>query len=117
MIRRAIVVLLSALVGSVLFLPGSAAAGGPKQDRFEQNSAWACESAADLPPNHCINVKGKGDTGVLLVFEPDPRGPQESISWNPKADSRPCPHDADADPDGTWWQVFPEGPYVCHHRP
>jgi hypothetical protein len=96
---------------------GAANAGGPNQAVFEQSSAWACESAAGLPPSHCVNVKSQGDTGNIKVFAPDPRGPQESLSFNPKADSRPCPHDPDADPDGTWWQVPGDGPYVCHHRP
>jgi hypothetical protein len=103
----------SVLVGMVMLSPGVASAAGPNQDVFERNSAWSCEG---LPPNHCINVRGQGDTGVILVFEPDPRGPQESFSFNPKADSRPCPHDPDAE-DGTWWEVGPDGPYVCHHRP
>lgn len=33
------------------------------------------------------------------VFEPDPRGPQESASVDPGFDDRPCPHDAGSDPN------------------
>src|SRR5687768_10960970 len=95
---------------------GPAAFAEPNPDTFDDNPAWACESEAGLPPNHCINAKSNGDTLNLKVFEPDPRGPQESASVNPKADARPCPHDPDADPDGTWWEAAP-GLYVCHHRP
>ena len=106
-----------ALVGGVLGLAGvGTAAAGPNQDRFEANPAFLCQAEAGLPPSHCVNVKSKGDTGVILVFEPDPRGPQESVSTNPKSDTRPCPHDPAADADGTWWSPAP-GLWVCHHRP
>jgi hypothetical protein len=111
---------LAALVGTVIGVTGlsvgAAAAVGPDQAVIEATSAFVCEGDANLPANHCANVRSRGNTGLILVFSPDPRGPQESFSFDPRADSRPCPHDPDADPDGTWWQV-PDGPYVCHHKP
>ena len=92
------------------------AAASPDQDVFDDhNNAWACETEANLPPHHCINVNSGGNTGVVKVFEPDPRWPVESISEDPRSDSRPCPHDPDS-PDGTWWSPLP-GLWVCHHRP
>jgi hypothetical protein len=96
----------------------AAHADGPKLEVFDANdSTWACagDQGVELPPNHCLNAKSQGKTGLILVFSPDPRWPQESISFDPKADSRPCPHDPAA-LDGTWWSPFP-GAYVCHHRP
>lgn len=102
--------------GVVVASPAVASAAGPSQEVFEDNPAFLCEAEADLPPSHCINANGKGSTGVILVFAPDPRGPQESYSTSPQADTRPCPHDDGADPDGTWWAPLP-GLYVCHHRP
>ena len=104
-----------------LFLVGllsaaAIAADGPPTDPFYGNGqTWACGSDAGLPANHCINVKSKGNTGLILVFSPDPRWPAEGISFDPKADDRPCPHDPAAT-DGTWWSPFP-GAYVCHHHP
>jgi hypothetical protein len=115
---RATTVLL-AVIGLLAVFAVSADAVGPSQDVIgSADNAWACEGEAGLPPHHCINVRSKGNTGVILVFEPDPRGPQESISFDPKSDRRPCPHDPDSD-DGTWWSVSPDnqGPWVCHHRP
>jgi hypothetical protein len=117
-IIRATTVLL-AVIGLLAVFAVSADAAGPSKDVIDRNdNAWACEDEAGLPPEHCINVRSKGNTGVILVFEPDPRGPQESISFDPKADRRPCPHDPGSD-DGTWWSVSPnnQGPWVCHHRP
>lgn len=103
--------------GVVVASPAVASAGGPSPEAFEDNPTFLCGPLeGGVPPNHCINSKGKGSTGVILVFAPDPRGPQESYSTNPQADTRPCPHDDDADPDGTWWAPV-EGFYVCHHRP
>lgn len=116
MARKMLALTVGALGLVTIGMTGVASAG-PNQDVFEDNPAFACEAEANLPPSHCINVRGRGDTGVILVFAPDPRGPQESYSFDDKADSRPCPHDPDADPDGTWWQVPNNGPYVCHHRP
>ncbi len=108
----------AAVFVGVLGLVGASAAGaaGPKQEVIGGNPAFVCEGDAGLPPNHCVNVKGRGDTGVILVFLPDERGPQESVSTNPKADTRPCPQDPGADEDGTWWSPA-DGLYVCHHRP
>lgn len=112
--RTLLTLSLVAILG--LWTSGTASAAGRSLDVFEQSNAWACEGGAGLPPNHCINVKSQGNTGVLMVFAPDERWPQESISFDPKADARPCPHDPAADADGSWWEVFP-GAYVCHHRP
>jgi hypothetical protein len=110
---------LLAVAGLLAVSAVSADAVGPSKDVIDRNdNAWACEDEAGLPPEHCINVRSQGNTGVILVFEPDPRGPQESISFDPKSDARPCPHDPGSD-DGTWWSVSPDnqGPWVCHHRP
>lgn len=103
----------------MLVLGATAATAAPPQEVFDANDAtWACEAEAGIPPAHCINIRSQGNTGIILVFEPDPRGPQESISFDPSSDTRPCPHDPGSD-DGTWWSVSPEnaGPWVCHHRP
>jgi hypothetical protein len=104
---------LVALSGSA----AQAAGSGPSIEPFENNDAvWACQSdGAPLPPHHCINVKSQGSTGVIKVFSPDERWPQEGVSTDPKSDSRPCPHDPLA-LDGTWWSPVP-GLWVCHHRP
>jgi hypothetical protein len=115
--RRVTVVVSIALLMSVLGSAAAFASEGPPKDPFYTNDqAWACEGEAGLPPDHCINVRSQGNTGVIKVFYPDARWPQEGISFDPKADRRPCPHDPNADPDGTWWSPFP-GAYVCHHRP
>lgn len=94
-------------------------AGGPPADVLDRNdNTWGCAAEAGLPPNHCINLRSKGDTGVIIVLDGDDRWPQESISWNPASDDRPCPHDPGS-PDGTWWSVtlLNAGPWVCHHKP
>jgi hypothetical protein len=105
----------AAALGSMVWAAGPASAS-PNQDVFDQNdTAWACEAEAGLPPHHCLNIESQGNTMVIKVFEPDARWPQESISFDPKSDSRPCPHDPAAT-DGTWWSPFP-GAWVCHHRP
>lgn len=114
-LRTAALAIAAAAFGLVPVGAGPASAA-PDQGVFdEHDSAWACESEAGLPPHHCINVNSQGNTGIIKVFEPDPRWPQESISFDPKSDLRPCPHDPDAT-DGTWWSPFP-GAWVCHHRP
>ena len=87
---------------------------GPPQDVFESNdNTWFCGDDGFIP-DHCLNTNSGGDTGNIMVF--DGRGPQEGISYNPDADSRPCPHDQGSD-DGTWWNPF-EGAnfWVCHHN-
>lgn len=112
--RRVSIVVGVALLMSVL---GSAAAvaseGPPKGPFYDNDQTWACEG--DLPENHCLNIKSKGNTGLIMVLYPDTRWPAEGISFDEKADRRPCPHDPAAT-DGTWWSPFP-GAYVCHHRP
>jgi hypothetical protein len=103
----------------LVIMLGSAVAGaseGPPTGPFYDNDrTWVCGPDGGLPPYHCLNIKSKGNTGLIMVFYPDPRWPAEGISFDPKADHRPCPHDPAAT-DGTWWSPFP-GAYVCHHRP
>ena len=113
---------IGALVAMLLLTVGLAApanAGGPPRDVFERNDGtWGCfgDEGAPVPPHHCINIKSKGKTGLILVFPPDDRGPAEGIA-GPEADDRPCPHDPGS-PDGTWWEPFPgAGFLVCHHQP
>ena len=112
---------ISNVVGIALLVVvlGSAAAiaseGPPKGPFYDNDRTWACGPDAGLPPDHCLNIKSKGNTGLIMVFYPDPRWPAEGISFDPKADRRPCPHDPAAT-DGTWWSPLP-GAYVCHHRP
>jgi hypothetical protein len=113
-INRFVAVGVAAVCGPMLAT--TAAVASPDQEVFDKNdTAWACEAEGGLPPAHCINVQSEGNTGVIKVFEPDERWPQESISFDPKSDTRPCPHDPDAT-DGTWWSPF-SGAWVCHHRP
>lgn len=112
---------LPVVLGSVLAVvpTASAFAEGPSLEVFDGNDAtWGCSGDAGvaLPPNHCINLRSQGSTGVIKVFSPDPRWPQESVSTDEKSDTRPCPHDPAADPDGTWWSPQ-AGLWVCHHRP
>lgn len=105
---------LGVVIVAVSMMTGGAAHAVPSQ--FDSNDAvWGCGPAEGVPPNHCINRKSQGNTGLIRVFAPDERGPAESISTDPKSDSRPCPHD-DVDGDGTWWSPLP-GLWVCHHRP
>ena len=112
---RSAAVATATLVGTLVAAAGPVAAS-PNQDVFDANdNTWACEAEGGLPPSHCVNVRSNGNTGVIKVFEPDTRWPQESISFDPKSDSRPCPHDPAAT-DGTWWTPF-AGAWVCHHRP
>ena len=113
---RKTAIIVAAVAG--LLWPGSAAFAAQPTEPFEANDAvWGCGPVeGGVPPNHCINLKSAGTTGLIMVFEPDSRWPQESVSTDPKSDFRPCPHDPDADPDGTWWSPLP-GVWVCHHRP
>jgi hypothetical protein len=117
-IVMAIVMALTVMTASV------ALAGGPNDIEKFDKDGWACGEAEGFPENHCLNVNSKGKTLNIKVFLPDARGPQESGTTDPKADTRPCPHDAGggADPtagDGTWWDFLygaAGGPlYVCHH--
>lgn len=107
-------------VGAVagLIWSGSAAVAAPPTEPFEANdSVWGCGPVeGGVPPNHCINLKSAGNTGIVMVFQPDERWPSESVSRDPKSDLRPCPHDPNADADGTWWSPV-SGLWVCHHRP
>ena len=117
--RRFLVAVAAGAALTLVPVAGAAPGDGPPSDPFNANDAvWGCagDPGVLLPPNHCINLKSNGNTGVIKVFSPDARWPQESISTDPKSDSRPCPHDPNADPDGTWWSPLP-GLWVCHHRP
>ena len=88
---------------------------GPPKAPFENNdNSWLCEGDGFVP-NHCINTRSQGRVGNIMVFDPDPRGPQESVSTDPKFDDLPCNHDGNADSDGTWWEII-EGLFVCHHN-
>lgn len=102
-----------------------AAFGSPSEESFKANDAWLCEDDGFVE-NHCLSVNSNGNTLNIKVF--DERGPQESASADPDADTRPCPHDSGGsgpfgtDPtagDGTWWDYLygsASGPlYVCHH--
>ena len=86
----------------------------PKEPFENNNNSWFCEGDGFVE-NHCINTRSQGQTGNIMVFSPDPRGPQESVSTDPSTDYRPCNHDGNADSDGTWWEIV-EGLFVCHHR-
>lgn len=112
------VALLTAVLGVAMFASSTAGAAGPPPEVFDdQDQAWLCfgDPESPTPANHCLNANSKGDTGLVMVFEPDERGPAEGISVNPASNDRPCPHD-DQEGDGTWWE-FAEGLWVCHHKP
>ena len=128
--RKTMIATLTALI---VVLGAAVAVGQPSEEAFKANDAWICEDDGFVE-NHCLNANSMGKTLNIKVF--DPRGPQESASADPAADSRPCPHDAGGsgpygtDPeggDGTWWNYMyddnpgdgddPAGPlYVCHHN-
>lgn len=121
--RKLATVLAAAAVMMATLAP--AALGSPSEEGFKANDAWLCEDDGFVE-NHCLNLNSNGNTLNIMVF--DDRGPQESASADPNADSRPCPHDGGgsgpfgADPtagDGTWWDYLygsSDGPlYVCHH--
>ena len=111
-----------AAAAAMLLLSASPALAGPPLDVVRASDAWTCwDEGAPVPPNHCINTRSQGRTGIILVFPPDDRGPAEGISFDPRVADRPCPHDPDA-VDGTWWQpTLPDGStapfWVCHHKP
>ena len=116
--RRIVVAVAASAALSLVAVAGASAAGPSIDPKNNNNGTWACgglDAGAPVPPNHCINVRSRGNTGVVKVFSPDDRWPQESISTDPKTDGRPCPHDPAA-LDGTWWSPLP-GLWVCHHRP
>jgi len=109
--RISMVVTVAALMVAIA---APAALAGPPESVFEDNNAtWACAEEGDLPDGHCINARGQGSTGIILVFE-DGFGPAESYSTNPQAANRACPHDEVAS-DGTWWDAIPNTLWVCHH--
>lgn len=121
-------ILVLTVVALMVALMAPAAFALPDIEEFDKEG-WICGVEEGFVANHCLNVSSNGKTLNIKVFEPDPRGPQESASTDPKADGRPCPNDAGgsgpfgADPtagDGTWWDYLwgsPDGSalYVCHH--
>lgn len=110
--------LVALVVTAVLLMAMPVALADPGYETFDAKDGWICGVEEGLVANHCLNVRSNGKTLVIMVFAPDPHGPQESASTDPSADFRPCPHDAHADPDGTWWNFTgdPENPlFVCHH--
>lgn len=113
------------VVALMVVVVAPAAMGEVPEEAFKANDAWLCEDDGFVE-NHCLNINSRGNTLNIKVF--DARGPQESASADPSADSRPCPHDNGGigpygtDPtagDGTWWDFLygsSTGPlYVCHH--
>ena len=111
--------LLAILATITIVLSASAASvnAQPPEEVFEGNDqTWVCHDDGFPAKNHCVNKRSKGDTGLIMVFPPDDRGPAEGVS-GPQADDRPCPNDPGS-PDGTWYEFPPEtGQYICHHRP
>lgn len=108
--RATATAILVAVLATAIAAPASA---DPSFETFDDKEGWICGEDEGLVDNHCLNVKAKGNVLNVKVFAPDPRGPQESASFDPRFDDRPCPHDAGSD-DGTWWE-FSAGLYVCHH--
>ena len=104
--------ILSAAIALSLALPAAAYAA-PSFDKFVERDNWQCGSGENFVDNHCLNVRAKGNVLNIKVFEPDPRGPQESATTDSRFDGRPCRHDSGSS-DGTWWEYAP-GLYVCHH--
>ncbi|NNC80667.1 MAG: hypothetical protein HKN94_11010 [Acidimicrobiales bacterium] len=103
------------LAAGTLTLGADAAGAEPREEIFQGNDqTWLCYEDGFPAPSHCENIRSRGQTGVILVFPPDDRGPAEGVS-GVRADNRPCPHDPGS-PDGTWWEVIPDV-YVCHHQP
>lgn len=109
MTRKKLTVALLAMMLTALAAPAQAT---PDYDTFDAKEGWICGADEGLVDGHCLNVKSKGKTWNIKVFE-EGLGPQESASTDPKADSRPCPNDHSS-PDGTWWEFAP-GLWVCHH--
>jgi hypothetical protein len=102
-----------ALALAILAVLAPTAHADPSFDTFDAKDGWICGTNEGLVDNHCLNARSRGKALNIKVFAPDPRGPQESASFDAKFDDRPCPHDSGSD-DGTWWE-FSDGLYVCHH--
>ncbi len=114
-----------AVTAAMMTVAVPAAFGGPPEEVFKASDAWLCEDDGFVE-NHCLKIDTHGKVLNIKVF--DERGPQESASTDPAADSRPCPHDPGGtgpfgtDPtggDGTWWNyLYGSGQalYVCHHN-
>ncbi len=116
--RRFVVLSLVTAMLVIGLIPVASAQGLNQEDL--ERAGWACGGDAGLPPGHCVNP-GFGRPGphlstfIIMVFGEDGDfHSAEGATFQPRADSRPCPHDSES-PDGTWWSPAP-GLYVCHHR-
>lgn len=104
-----------AVAATAIVVAPSAVQAQPNEEVFDRNDqTWLCHPDGFPAPHHCQNIRSQGQTGLIMVFPPDDRGPAEGVS-DSRADDRPCPHDPGSD-DGTWWEIVP-GVFVCHHRP
>jgi hypothetical protein len=110
-VRKHIAVLSIAIALTLVI--STAALAKPSFEKFAERDTWQCGTDEGFVDNHCLNVRAEGNVLNIKVFEPDPRGPQESASLDARFDDRPCPHDGGSS-DGTWWEYAP-GLYVCHH--
>lgn len=86
--RKLALVLTAVTLLSAMAAP--AALGSPSEEGFKANDAWLCEDDGFVE-NHCLSVNSIGNTLNIKVF--DDRGPQESASADPEADSRPSQGD------------------------
>lgn len=123
MITRALVMTMPV---TAMLLTATAAPATASQQSTKQNAGWGCGQDVGLPGGHCISpgtmknfdrIVARGQTFQLQVFDGNGKFVTAEIAtFNPAADSRPCPHDADSrNIDGTYWEFAP-GLYVCHHR-
>jgi hypothetical protein len=124
--RRWLILGVVLVLAMLVLAPGALGAGHTDLSKKEA-AGWVCGAAAELPPGHCISpgtaknlekTAANGRTFQILVFDPEGNFlAAESASFHPGADARPCPHDPEADPDGTWWNPGVPGLFVCHHQP
>lgn len=123
MIKQALV--LTAPAAAMLVMATAAPALSGEQST-KQEAGWGCAGDVGLPAGHCISpgtvksfprIVDRGQTFQLQVFDADGDFlTAELATFNPSADSRPCPHDTDPrNTDGTFWEFAP-GLHVCHHR-
>lgn len=123
MIKRRLTTVVAA-ASMVLGVTATAALASDQSTK--DDNGWGCAAEVGLPDGHCISpgtvrnwgkIVDKGLSFQLHVF--DAAGDfltAELATFDSDADSRPCPHDSDANnTDGTFWH-FANGIYVCHHR-
>ncbi len=119
-------VLIMALPASAILLMSTAAPALAGDQSTKQAAGWGCADEVGLPDGHCISpgtvqqwdrIVDRGQTFQLQVFDADGDFlTAEIATFNPTADSRPCPNDTDPrNTDGTYWEFAP-GLYVCHHQ-